>query len=143
MAEVVFYDIAPVPAPRQVRKDTWKPSKAVQNYRAFRDLVGWRQVYLPRPFFHVVFLFATPRSWTKRKTQERIGQLHEQTPDTDNLVKALVDGVYRNADDAHVANYAATKLWAGMSGILISPTYLGLTQFPVDLENLVSLADRR
>lgn len=133
----VFYDIAPVPAPRQTRRDAFKPSSAVRAYRSFRDEIAWRRVELPGEFFHVVFMFATPRSWPRKKAREAIGQPHKQKPDADNLAKALIDGVHRFDDDAHLWNYATTKIWAGLSGILIADEYLDLTSTPVDVEKLI------
>lgn len=144
-----FYDIKPVPAPRQSERDKWKPSKAVLEYRAFRDAVGWRKVELPEDFFHVVFLIECPRSWSQYKKTKMIGHPHksgdqpdgsfvkECKPDADNLAKALIDAVFRNVDDSHVWNYTTTKLWAGASGIVISETWIPFWELPVDLSALV------
>ena len=132
-----FYDIAPTPKPRMTRRDKWKPSAAALRYFAFRDAVGWAKIELPADFFHVVFLIQVPPSWSQKKRTEHIGQPHTQTPDADNLVKGLIDAVYRNADDAHVWNYATTKLWSGMSGIVIAETWFPFWELPVDLPTLV------
>ena len=132
-----FYDIEPVPAPRQSPRDKWKPSKAVLRYRAFRDEVAWMKLKLPEDFFHVVFLIETPRSWSRTKRLEHIGLPHLPTPDADNLAKALIDAVYRNRNDSVVWNYATTKLWAGCSGIVISDTWIPFWELPVDLAALV------
>ena len=131
------YDIAPTPAPRQSPRDKWKPSKAVQVYRAFRDEVAWNKVELPADFFHVIFLIDCPRSWSRKKRLEHCGHPHLGTPDADNLAKALIDAVYRNQNDSIVWNYATTKLWAGTSGFVIADTWIPFWELPVDLPALV------
>ena len=84
-----------------------------------------------------MFLIQVPPSWGRKKRTEHIGQPHTQKPDADNLAKALIDAVYRNEDDAHVWNYATTKLWSGMSGFVISETWFPFWELPVDLPTLV------
>jgi Holliday junction resolvase RusA-like endonuclease len=39
-----------------------------------------------------------------------LGEYHQQTPDLDNLIKALGDAMY--SDDSHIARICATKVWA-------------------------------
>lgn len=134
---IQFFNINPVPAPRQTKRDKWKPSKAVQIYRAFRDEVGLKIKELPEDFFHVVFLLPMPASWSDKKRLEMAGTPHRGTPDKDNLEKALIDAVYRGRDDAHVWNTASTKLWAGLGGIVIADDYLPFYEIPVDLAELV------
>lgn len=134
---IQVFDITPVPAPRQTKRDKWNPSKAVQIYRAFRDEVGLRIRELPEDFFHVVFVLPVPRSWSEAKKARMIGQPHQGTPDKDNLEKALIDAVYRGRDDAHVWNTASTKLWGGVGAIIIADDYLPFMELPVDLAELV------
>ncbi len=109
----------------------------MKRYRAFRDHVALERVQLPADFFHVIFLIECPRSWSQKKRQEHVGQPHLQTPDGDNLVKALIDAVYRGLDDAHVWNYAVTKLWSGMPGIIVADAYSPFYERPVDLPTLI------
>lgn len=134
---IQVFDITPTPAPRQSPRDKWKPSKAVQIYRAFRDEVGLKIKELPQDFFHVVFLIQVPRSWSEKKKREHIGLPHLGVPDKDNLEKALIDAVYRNRDDSHVWNTASTKLWSAYPAIIIADDYLPFYELPVDLPALV------
>jgi len=134
---IQVFNIAPTPAPRQSARDKWKPSKAVQIYRAFRDEVGLKIKELPADFFHVVFLIEVPRSWSEKKKREHIGLPHLAKPDKDNLEKALIDAVYRNRDDSHVWNTASTKLWSAYPAIIIADDYLPFYELPVDLPALV------
>lgn len=46
------------------------------------------------------------------------GQAHQQKPDADNMIKALMDALY--ADDAHIWDLRVTKLWGVTGQILIS-----------------------
>ncbi len=134
---IQLLDVEPTPAPRQSQRDKWKPSKAVVEYRAFRDEIGYKLKELPTDFFHVVFLISMPRSWSDRKKSETVGWPHLPKPDKDNLEKALIDAVYRNRDDSHIWNTASTKLWAYHGAILIADDYLPFLELPVDLAELV------
>ena len=146
-----IFDIAPTPAPRQNKRDTFKPSPSVLRYRAFRDEVALKiKVPPPLEFYHVVFLLAMPASWSHLKKRQHVGKPHLVKPDKDNLEKALIDALYRNADDAHVWNSASTKLWAYDGTIVISDQLiqinpfgvLGPTFLSVYIEALEAPADR-
>ncbi|MCK5317719.1 MAG: RusA family crossover junction endodeoxyribonuclease [Anaerolineales bacterium] len=137
MSDIQVFDILPVAAPRQSRRDKWAPSKAVQNYRAFRDRVAYQIQELPEDFFHVVFVLPMAESWSRKKKLAQCGQPHELKPDADNLVKALLDAVYRNREDSQVWNYAVTKLWGFTGAIVISDDWLPFYELPVDLGALV------
>ena len=137
MSRIQVFSIAPTPAPRQSARDKWRPSKAVQIYRAFRDEVGLQLKELPTDFFHVVFLIQVPRSWSEKKKREHIGLPHLAKPDKDNLEKALIDAVFRSRDDSHVWNTASTKLWSAWPAIIISDDFLPFYELPVDLAELV------
>lgn len=88
-------------------------------------------------FFHVVFLLEIPRSFSDVRRTKMIGRPHQQTPDKDNLEKALIDAVYRGTNDAFVWNTASTKLWASRPGIIIADDYLPFYEIPVDVADLV------
>jgi len=111
----VKYPITPCPAPRQVRSDAWNPSPSVQRYRAFRDECRLRRVQVPESGVHITFRMPMPASWSKRKAAELDGQPHQQKPDVDNLVKALLDSVY--GDDCAVWQISAEKRWARQGAI--------------------------
>lgn len=108
------WPITPVPAPRQVRRDKFRPSPSVQRYRAFRDEVALRKVWHPTPGDLVVFIMPIPRSRIKQGLE---GQPHLQTPDVDNLIKALLDACY--SDDAHIWTATAAKVWGRAGAIYI------------------------
>jgi len=135
------YEIAPMGAPRQSRKDAWAPSPAVLRYRAYRDEIRLRikECDLPDEFFHVVFLVKMPKTWPKRKKNQLHLTRHMAKPDKDNLEKGLFDSVFRNKEDAHIWNSTSTKLWAHEGMIAISDRFLDFTgQFlPFDFEEAV------
>jgi Holliday junction resolvase RusA-like endonuclease len=56
-----------------------------------------------------------PKSWSKAKKDEMRGGPHQQTPDKDNLEKAILDSLYEN--DSHVWDGWVTKLWADEGAI--------------------------
>ena len=116
------YEITPAPAPRQVGSDAWKERKCVKRYREFRDLVHIAGVQVPYGGAHITFWLPMPESWPKYKKAAMLGQPHQQKPDVDNLVKALLDGVFRNKDDAVIWDLRATKKWGDVGKIVIEIT---------------------
>ena len=106
----MIYNITPVPAPRQTRRDRWNPSPAVERYHAFRDEVRLKIKTMPDRYW-VIFWMPMPRSWSKAKKDRMCRQPHRQTPDKDNLEKALLDAVYPEGD-SHKWDGRATKVWS-------------------------------
>jgi Holliday junction resolvase RusA-like endonuclease len=84
------------------------------RYRAFRDAVWalsakWRR-HLPDGGVTVTFHLPMPKSWSHKKQSQMIAQPHQQKPDLDNLLKALLDSLYPD-DDTHVWDVRAIKVW--------------------------------
>lgn len=123
----------PCPAPRQSRRDAWKPTASVQRYRAFRDKVnvtlGKDRKRIPWGGLRVTFRVRMPKSWPKYKRAEMDGKPHQQKPDRDNLEKALWDAVWPD-DDSKLWDCHSTKVWAVEGSIEIewseSPVSLGV-----------------
>lgn len=65
----------------------------------------------------IVAFFEMPRSWSKRKREAKLGTFHTQTPDADNITKAIKDGLNGLAwqDDCQVADERTVKRWATFS----------------------------
>lgn len=112
-----LYDICPLPKPRMTQRDRWAKRPAVLRYRAFCDEVRLRGVALPVCCSHVTFVMPMPPSWSKKKRAALAGQPHQQKPDADNLLKALMDAVYH--DDCAVWDVRVTKLWGETGSIKI------------------------
>ena len=114
-----IYDITPVPKPRMTRRDIWlnPPRPGVARYWKFKDQVIAAKLELPEDNAHVVFVMPMPPSWSKKKRKEMAGQKHKQTPDWDNLGKALSDAVYGN--DSVISDIRITKVWGSVGQIII------------------------
>lgn len=112
-----FYFIDPVSKPRMTQRDKWKKRPATSKYWEFKDKIKEHKVTVPECGAHVTFYIAIPKSWSKKKKLQFDGEPHQQKPDIDNLIKALLDAVYE--DDAHIWNISATKLWSIDGGIEI------------------------
>ena len=111
----ILLDITPVPKPRQTRADKWKKRPSVLRYRAFADEV---RLKVPRDLDlngkSIVFTFAMPKSWSKKKKAQMDGVPHTQTPDLDNVLKALMDA-HMNDDSGVWHLEILAKIW-GYSG---------------------------
>lgn len=110
----------------------------VARYRAYCDELKIRQVQIPAPFHHVLFVLAFPPSWSKKRKCEAEGMPHTSTPDRDNLEKALLDGVF--GSDAHVWDGRTTKLWGARDLLIISPEPLAVV-LPFDLQQFYQAAE--
>lgn len=102
----------PFPAVRQTRRDKWGPTKATQRYRDKKDefRLHWGSRELPNKV-RILFGFEMPKSWSIKKKEGLIWRPHTQRPDIDNLVKAILDSIYK--EDSHIWDVHATKIWAG------------------------------
>ena len=58
-----------------------------------------------------------PGSWSKKKKNLMENTAHRQRPDLDNMVKGLIDAVYK--EDAIIHTIEASKLWAATGHIII------------------------
>ncbi|MGR3493109.1 MAG: RusA family crossover junction endodeoxyribonuclease [Shimia sp.] len=69
----------------------------------------------------IMATFQPPRSWSKKKTAAHLGRYHTQRPDTDNLAKAICDGLNRiaYADDAQLAWVDARKVWGPVAQTIV------------------------
>lgn len=113
----MIYDILPVPKPRMTQRDKWAKRPAVLRYRAFCDEVRARKIQVPESGAHITFVMPMPKSWSKKKKAELLGQAHQQKPDVDNLCKALLDAVY--ADDSGVHDIRISKIWSDRGEIWV------------------------
>ena len=117
MREITF-DITPMAAPRLSRRDGFNPSPAARRYFAFRDHIkamALQHHVMELPVaMGFIFRIPMPKSWSGAKRSKFDGQVHQQKPDLDNLIKGITDSIAynRSRDDAHVAVYLfAQKVW--------------------------------
>lgn len=85
-------------------------SKAVQDIRVTGAVGLW-----------VLFEMPMPKSWSKAKKVRMNGTPHIQTPDTDNLLKSVMDGMKECWwDDRQVYQVSGKKLWAYEPQVIIT-----------------------
>jgi len=118
-------NMKPMPAPRMTQQDRWGKRPVVIRYKAFRQELVFRAkkqglVQLPA-VMGFEFVFPMPPSWSKRKKDEYRGQIHQQRPDLDNLIKAVKDSMtYGSGDDSHMGTYLfAQKKWGDVGRITL------------------------
>lgn len=114
------FDITPVPKPRQTRADRWKKRPAVVRYRRFKDQVRELGIAVSETGCRMIFVLPMPKSWSKKKMSQMHGQPHKQTPDTDNLVKAILDSVFE--EDSQIHHVEGLKFWGVTGAIIIEKT---------------------
>jgi Holliday junction resolvase RusA-like endonuclease len=107
----MILDITPVPKPRMTRADKWKKRPSVLRYRAFADEL---RLKLDRDFdfngCQVEFILPMPKSWNAKKKEQKNGVPHTQTPDLDNLLKALLDAHTNDDSGVHTLS-GLSKCW--------------------------------
>lgn len=130
----------PRPKPRQTQRDRFAPSRSVQDYRFWADLIrthwqslGWKEPWEGGISLSCIFEFPIPDSWSQKKKKLALeGKIdHTSPPDLDNLVKGVADALNKLAwkDDCQISNYfePMTKLWAPVSeaGVWITIERIG------------------
>jgi len=115
----VNYPITPVPKPRMTQRDKRGDKRpSVARYHAFKDEVALRKVEVPISGAKIMFILPMPRTWSKKRKDAMDAMPHQQKPDLDNLLKALLDAVY--SDDSRVWHIAdLSKSWGYKGSILI------------------------
>jgi Holliday junction resolvase RusA-like endonuclease len=100
--------------PRMTRSDKWKERPCVMAYRAFADairLAAGPEVLSLRPSeLHIIVHIKMPKSWSKTKQADMLGQMHRGKPDWDNIGKAFSDALYPD-DDSFIAHGSVVKYW--------------------------------
>lgn len=113
-----IFNITPMGKPRMTRADKWKKRDVVLRYRAFCDEVRLNGLVMPEAGGHITFVIPMPASWSLKKRAAMSGRAHQQKPDVDNMIKALMDALF--TDDAHIWDVRVTKRWGETGQILIS-----------------------
>lgn len=111
------YEITPCTKPRQTRSDKWKQRPCVMKYRAFADECRAKGVKIEQSGQKITFLIPMPKSWSKKKREAMFLKPHQQTPDVDNLLKALLDATHKQ--DCAVWSVWAEKRWFSVGSIII------------------------
>jgi len=128
MSDTFEFKGDPVAKPRMTRADQWKKRPIAEKYWAFKDEIkkqAKEQGFQIGETYRVEFHVGMPKSWSKKKKREMVGQPHKQTPDVDNFLKSLNDCLLD--DDSAVWYVVAVKKWAEKSSIKVE-------NFPNDLD---------
>jgi Holliday junction resolvase RusA-like endonuclease len=112
------YNIDPVAKPRMTQSDKWKKRPATSKYWAFCDQCLEQQVFIPLSGSMVYFIIPMPESWSKKKKEQMNDRPHQQKPDIDNLLKAVLDAIY--LDDQKVWDVHVKKRWGYEGAIYVS-----------------------
>lgn len=116
MSLIDYYDIKPIPKPRMTQRDRWSKRPCVLRYHAFKDRCRELEINYNNGD-HVLFIMPMAESWSKKKKEEKVGTLHDQRPDKDNLEKALMDALLD--EDCEIADTRVTKIWGYKGSIVI------------------------
>jgi len=94
-------------------------SAKAKDYYDWKDelLLKYKKKTFPKSV-QLVFYITPPESWSKKKKAAAYGQPHDQKPDIDNLVKAVLDTLCEGEDKAIFRVYAE-KYWSEEAGIEI------------------------
>ena len=115
--EYRIFDIIPVAKPRQTRAQKWNTRPIDRAYYKFKDDIRDNIVELPDSGFHVIFIRPMPEGWNPTKKDVMRHEPCQSTPDFDNLLKALLDSLFKN--DSHIWNGTATKVWGDAGRMII------------------------
>ena len=112
--------ITPLAKPRMTQSDRWRKRKCVLDYWDYRDRIRSLVKLMGPEVTHlsVDFHLPMPHSWSKKKRQAKNRTWHDQKPDLDNLVKAVLDALFE--EDARVACIQAKKHWSEQGSLLLS-----------------------
>ena len=112
--------VSPLAKPRMTQADRWKKRLVVLQYWAYRDEIFYgalAQGYRPSFELMMEFEMPMPKSWPESKKKKMVGEPHQQTPDIDNLEKAILDSLFE--DDKKVHKVMATKIWSYKGKLVI------------------------
>jgi len=116
------YEITPITKPRMTQRDKWKGRKCVLEFFKFRDRVRDLGIEIPEVGSHVVFVLPMPESWSDRKKRAFNTAAHRGRPDCDNLLKSLMDSVFK--EDSVVWDIRISKVWGYTGKIYVSDCQL-------------------
>jgi Holliday junction resolvase RusA-like endonuclease len=92
------------------KSDRWKKRPATTKYWEFKDELHKHVKGNLDPTFDVIFHVPMAKSWSKKKKAAYFRMPHQQRPDVDNYVKALMDALCE--EDSYVYDVRMQKYWA-------------------------------
>lgn len=125
--------LAKIRSRRRLNSRELQRQKILCRWLAYSDELLARNVRLDiERYYHVIFVLPMTASWSQTKQQTRRFQPHQQTPDKDNLEKALLDVLY--GDDKAAWDGRVTKVWGdhGQPWLLISQRDLDVQPYSIE-----------
>ena len=115
----VLIPITPVGKPRMTKRDKWMVRPCVKKYRNYSDVLKLHAIdFQKSSSLFIRFEMPMPNSWSKKKKMKMHQKPHQQKPDIDNLVKAVLDSLFH--DDSHVFYINAFKTWSHEGSVFLS-----------------------
>ena len=103
------------------RSDRWKKRPCVVRYWNFKNYLQEQakfQNFKLSNNIEIFFELKIPKSWSKKKKHKMLYRPHQQKPDIDNLVKAVLDSLAEK-NDSYINALSANKVWADEGKITI------------------------
>ena len=123
MTQITSFTVPGVcPKPRETQRDRWNPSESVLRWRTWAGQA--RSIATGDPmkkidskgFFGILVIahLSLPDSWSQKKKDQHAGRIHQQRPDSDNILKGVLDACF--AEDALISWVQLIKLWCEDQG---------------------------
>jgi len=117
-AIVKRFHIAPIGKPRMTQQDKWKKRTCTTKYWFFKDHLNTNKGSFELPdSFTILFCLPFPKSYSNKKCKELFLRKHQEKPDIDNLIKAVLDSLKK--EDKDVYEIRAKKVWSRKPSIFI------------------------
>lgn len=102
-----------------VRANSWlNKRRRMKSYFRYREslqiIARMEKFVMPRKESWVKFFIPMPTSWSQKKKDRMCFQLHESTPDEDNLMKAFKDCLM--IQDKQISDVRTSKFWYSGTG---------------------------
>ena len=136
----IILTIDPVPAPRITRNQmklihvpdqvlddaSLSIKKRIIRYLKYKNALAWlakaEKFTIPDAGMWAVFHVPMADSWPDKKKKQFVGKPHQQTPDTDNYLKAFKDALAKT--DQYIYDERASKYWSYQGRIEIFLTQM-------------------
>tara|TARA_Y100001951_G_C11295317_1_gene275131 strand:+ start:4176 stop:4538 length:363 start_codon:yes stop_codon:yes gene_type:complete len=107
--------------PRMTRRDKFPPPRpCVKKYWKFKDELiacAGKEGFVLGDKVYMEFHLPMPKSWSKKKKIDMVGECHMSKPDLDNMIKSVGDCLKK--DDQTIHEIIAKKFWAEESTLVL------------------------
>ena len=107
--------------PRMTRRDKWPPPRpCVKKYWKFKDELvasAEKEKFILGDKVYMEFHLVMPKSWSKKKRLDMVGECHMSKPDLDNMIKSVGDCLKK--DDQTIHEIIAKKFWSEESILVL------------------------